>query len=129
MPESTRKSSRVKAAPIVAAKRTSTNRGTSQSVGFRMEVQHVDDIGRKFVVYINEGEDPAFGNIKGPMPLDSLNLPQPLMVRLHNELYNRGLITTQDIMRRPQDVQGAIQAACRLDVNAIQGLYKSLGKV
>lgn len=107
---------------------TVTNRATSRNGATRVEAEYTDAWGRRFIVYVEEGEDPASGNIKGPMPLDSLNLPQPLMVRLHNEMYIRGLITTADVMRRPQDVQGAIQGALRLDVQEIQRLYSDLGK-
>lgn len=112
---------------VATSAHTVTNRA-SLNGGFREEVEHVDGLGRKFIVYVEQGESPVFGNIKGPMPLDTLGLPQPLMVRLHNEMYARGLITLADVMRRPQDVQGAIQSALRLDVQEIQRLYSEIGK-
>lgn len=132
MPESTRRLRTMQGVERAASKstkassngRVSSNR---RSAG-RLEVEYVDNFGRKFVVYVDDArDDPALGHIKGPMPLDSLNLPQPLMVRLHNELYARGLITTQDVMRRPTDVEGAYKAALRVDIQSIQQLYKELG--
>lgn len=87
------------------------------------ESTYLDSWGRMFAVYVEEGRDPSTGIIKGPMPLDTLGLPQEVMVRLHNELYIRGLFTLSDVQRRPNDVLGAIQAAYGVDVQTIQALY------
>jgi hypothetical protein len=112
----------------VAVVRRPTRVGGSN--GDRVPTEYIDSWGRKFVVLVipDTNEDPAHAPIKGPIPLDSLELPQPLMVRLHNELYIRGLITRADVMSRPQDVQGALLAALKVDVTTIQALYRDLGR-
>jgi len=87
------------------------------------ETVHIDSWGRKFAVYVSEGMDPSCGHLIGPMPLDSLELPMDVMIRLHNELYERRLLTESDVLQRPQDVAGALAAAYQVDVQTIQGLY------
>lgn len=80
---------------------------------------HTDGWDRQFVVYGRGDSAP----IKGPPPLDSLKLPRTLMVRLHNELFVRGLVTAEDVRRRPAEVVAALQAAYRVDASAIYNLY------
>lgn len=87
------------------------------------EAAYTDDIGRNFVVFVKPGTDPAKGVIKGPQPLDNLGLDQDTMVRLHNELHARGLITHRDAMRRPQEVLAAIQQALKVNVQRVQNAY------
>lgn len=88
-----------------------------------VEAEYIDEWGRKFVVRVGEGESPEYGMIVGPQPLDELELPMDYMIRLHNELYNRKLLTYDDVRRRPQDVQAALGAAAKIDVQTIQSLY------
>jgi hypothetical protein len=87
------------------------------------EVEWTDDIGRKFIVFVKDGGDPAKGIIKGPTPLDALGLDEETNVRLHNELYDRGIITSHDASHNPMKVLGAIQYALRVNVQQIQNAY------
>lgn len=83
-------------------------------------VEYTDDWGRKFLVY---GESSGSSMIYGPVPLDALELPQDVNVRLHNELFNRGLLTADDVRRRPNDVLAALQIALRVNVQQIQNIF------
>lgn len=94
------------------------------------EVEWVDHWGRKFVVYVRiQGDvigDPSKGVIKGPQPLDMLGLDQETNVRLHNELYARGIITYKDAMHRPMAILQAIQQALRVNVQQVQNAYAGI---
>lgn len=59
----------------------------------------------------------------GPPSLAALRLPKDIEVRLHNELYHRGILTERDAARRMQDVQSALAAALRLSVHKVVALY------
>jgi hypothetical protein len=61
----------------------------------------------------------AVGIVVGPPPLDALELPEKLAIRLQNEFFHRGLFTEQDIKRRRNDAVAAIMAACRLDIETL----------
>ena len=91
------------------------------------EAVYTDEWNRSFAVLIQAGEDPSVGQIIGPLPLDGLGLDHDMMVRLHNEMFHRKLLTYSDVLNRPHDVQAAIQAACKLDIQTIQSLYATMG--
>ena len=59
----------------------------------------------------------------GPPSLSSLNLPVDIEVRLHNELFNRGILTAKDARRRQVEIFAALQSALRVDTTRIQNLY------
>jgi hypothetical protein len=59
----------------------------------------------------------------GPPSLEELNLPKEIEVRLNNELYNRGIITAQDAVKRRPDVLGALMAALKVDAGQIVDVY------
>lgn len=83
--------------------------------------------GKKYKVVVPEGaleENWQYGVIVGPPDLSKLGLPYELEVRLHNELFNRGLITIPDVRRNMQSLQGALQAALRVDVQTIVQAYE-----
>jgi hypothetical protein len=63
----------------------------------------------------------------GPPALDSLELPLDTEVRLHNELHSRKFFTLRDVLNHPKDVQSALQATFKLDVQRIQSLYREQG--
>jgi hypothetical protein len=103
---------------------------TDRVIGNMHETTYTDEWGRKFAVLVEEGEDPAYGMIVGPLPLDGLvenGMSHDTMIRLHNELFIRKLLTYEDVRRRPQDVHAALQAALHVDVQTIQGLYAQMG--
>lgn len=85
-----------------------------------------DDNGRRHRVLVPDDcpEDmyPA-GIPVGPPDLAPLGLPPEIEVRLHNQLHSRGIFTPRDALRRPADLQGALQGALKLDIQALQRLY------
>lgn len=68
-------------------------------------------------------EKASMGLIIGPPDLSGLNLPYALMVKLHNELHARGILTKGDAMSRRQDIASALLTALRVDVGAIVDVY------
>jgi hypothetical protein len=81
-------------------------------------VEYIDEIGRKFIVECpDEDSDPAHGIIVGPPFLDTVcgELPLELQVRLHNELYRRRILTSDDARRRSNEVVSAMYAAFSVD--------------
>lgn len=66
-----------------------------------------------------------YGIVIGPPDLSGLGLPPAVTTRLHNELFNRGLITKNDVRKKANEVQGALQAALNVDVSSITELYLS----
>jgi len=77
--------------------------------------------GRKFLIGLPEGvEDVNLGiNFGPPDIMDILELPEPIATRLHNQLFNRGLLNLKELQRRPAEVQAALQSALRLDAARI----------
>lgn len=79
-------------------------------------IEWQDTKGRLFLVQLLDKEDSdlSHGAIIGP-PLELWerldDLPEPLRLRLHNELYYRGLFSEEDIRLSPGDVDGALKAA------------------
>ena len=65
-----------------------------------------------------------YGIPVGPPDLSELDLPVEIEVRLHNELFVRGLITLADVRRNMSSLQGALQAALRVDAQMIVQLYE-----
>lgn len=66
----------------------------------------------------------AYGIIVGPPDLSSLGLPPSIEMRLHNELFVRGLISKRDVRSRMPDIISALQAALKVDAQLIAGLYE-----
>lgn len=93
-------------------------------MGEMSEAVYEDELGRKFKVMVPDGGDPEFGVVIGPPYLDELGLPDSVMVRLHNELFYRRLFTLADVRRRPQDIDGALRAAFKLDVQKVMEAYR-----
>lgn len=90
------------------------------------QATYVDDDGRKWVVQLPDGvpdEDARMGLPIGPPPLTKLGLPKETEIRLHNQLYDRGVITPADAKRQRQDIFGALQAAFNVDSTMIVNLY------
>lgn len=55
--------------------------------------------------------------------VDALELPEPFATRLHNILFNRGLLTYEDVVKNPKQLLGAMQEALSLDVQKLQEAY------
>lgn len=97
------------------------------------EIDYTDAAGRRWRVQLPDGapdSDAPDGVPVGPpdvvRELEARGLPGAVATRLHNELHRRKLFTMRDVRARPGDVQGALQAALRLDVQAIMEQYEVL---
>jgi hypothetical protein len=90
---------------------------------------YTDDTGRKHSVLLPEGvpeEEAEKGIPLGPPDLTELGLPEEIGVRLHNELFYRGIITGNDALRNRPSIMSAIQSCLKLSVDNVLGIY--LGK-
>lgn len=70
-----------------------------------------------------DATDAPLGVPIGPPPLDDLGLPEDTAVRLHNELYARGVLTIDDARRHRADLVAALMAALRVDAETIYNIY------
>lgn len=65
-----------------------------------------------------------YGIVIGPPDLDKLDLPRDIHMRLHNELYNRRILTKTQARRFTPEVSAAVQAALRMDVHRVIECYE-----
>lgn len=100
-------------------------------IGATRRVQYVDGIGRKFEVILPDGDDdPAHGIIVGPPFIDEVLRAviesdlESLLVRLHNELYARRVLTYEDAKRHIPEVVSAIKSALRVDAAVVMEAYR-----
>lgn len=91
-----------------------------------IDATYEDAEGRWWKVRVPSGsQTPVHMGIPvGPPDVSELGLPFDVSVRLHNQLFNRGLFTKRDLHRRGQEVFAAIQAAYRVDSQAVTALYR-----
>ena len=85
--------------------------------------------GKKYKAIVPDGSLEAmwqYGIIIGPPDLSGLRLPHEIEVRLNNELFNRGLISKKDLRNNINNVQGALMAALRVDVQTILAAYEEV---
>lgn len=86
----------------------------------------IEKFRKKYRVIVPDGSPEntwQYGIVIGPPDLSGLDLPPALLVRLHNELFARGLITKNDAQKRIQDITGALMAALKTDAQTIQAIY------
>lgn len=89
-------------------------------------VDYTDKDGRKYKVLIpaNAAQSMAKHGVRiGPPPLDELGYPDKIITKIHNELFDRGIITYKDVTDNMRDVVGAIQHAFAADAQTIATLY------
>lgn len=89
-------------------------------------VTWTDDEGRRWRRGLpDDAPDSAaqYGAPMGPPPLDRLNLPLALEVRLHNELHDRGVFYESHTRGGLPAIRAALDAALRLDVHEIAACY------
>lgn len=89
---------------------------------------YTDGDGRHWAVMLPDDAvvgSESMGLPLGPPSLESLGLPLEVEVRLHNQLFERGLLTERDVKARRLHVFGAVQAAFKVDVERIVQLYKT----
>lgn len=95
------------------------------------QTSYEDAKGRKWAVLLPEDAtdaDAPMGIPLGPPSLESLDLPEDVEVRLHNQLFERRLFTQADVRARRQDIFGALQATLKVDIARIAALYTEEGK-
>lgn len=91
------------------------------------EVDWTDDDGRRWRVLLPErvpDTDARRGVPVGPPDLRPLGLPHDVEVRLHNQLFARGLFTMRDVRARSGDVQSAVASAMRLSAQRVIALFE-----
>ncbi len=91
-----------------------------------VRANYQDEEGRMWATMVPLGheEEASMGIPIGPPDLSPLGLPPVQEIRLHNQLFNRGLLTPKDLRGRGKDVFAAIQAALQVDVATVTGLYR-----
>ena len=67
------------------------------------------------------------GIVVGPPDLSDLGLPEEVTIRLHNELFNRGIIRRSDARPKRAEIHAALMAALRVDAERIITLYEEQG--
>lgn len=96
------------------------------------QVEYTDKSGRKTRVLLPDDapdSNAPMGIVIGPPDLSSLKLPKEIEIRLHNNLYDRGILTKEQAVSRRLEVFAAWQHALRVDVGAIVDLYQVQGRV
>jgi len=93
------------------------------------KIDHEID-GRKYKILLPTGsEDPDLGIMIGPPAfVDELGLPEPFATRLHNQMFDRGLLTLADVQRKSREIQAALQSAFRVDAARIIDAYNKAEK-
>lgn len=95
-------------------------------------VTYEDPEGRKWRRYVPTGTPEAdykrgvpvvTPGAGGQPDLTPLHLPIETEVRLHNELFHRGIFDAKIAKRKLADVQGALMAALRVDAGRIIELF------
>ena len=90
-----------------------------------MEAKEIELEGRKYKALFSDDIPAGAYIILGPPEglCDKLELPEPFATKLHNILYERGLLTYGDVTKKPKDVIGALQEAIQLDSQCIVEEY------
>lgn len=92
------------------------------------ELIYTDSLGRKFLVRLPKNRpdsDAKFGIVIGPPLLSGLALPVHVEIALHNELFNRGLLTLNDVRKRRSEIVNALQKALAIDAQKVYASFTS----
>ena len=106
--------------------------GTGERTGHRarrlplVQASYTDETGRQWAVMVPLGQEgaPEMGIPIGPPDVVSLGLPEEIGVRLHNELFRRGLWNRDRLRGRGPELMAALQAAFRVDAARLSGLFR-----
>ena len=91
------------------------------------QVSYTDESGRKWATLIPDNVPKSSANMGiplGPPDLSGLNLEEELAVRLHNQLFERRLLTLDDVRRNRDSLVAAVMSAAKFDANRIVAIYK-----
>lgn len=82
----------------------------------------VHEIGGRKYSALTDGEGVI---IEGPPEglVDEMGLPEPMATTLHNALFGRALFRYEDVVRRPRELQGALQEALQIDIQTLTEAY------
>lgn len=92
-----------------------------------MNVVVDDPSGRKTVHVVPDGAPSTTwtaGVVLGPPDLTTLGLSEEVTTKLHNELFNRGIIRRNDARMARPEVHAALMSALRIDADRIISLYE-----
>lgn len=86
---------------------------------------YTDNSGRMWAVLVPDSEDidPAMGVPIGPPDLTALDLPEETAVRLHNQLFARGILTKSDLKGKQQQLFAALQSAYKVDITTVTQMF------
>lgn len=101
-------------------------------MGLLHEVVYQDEEGRFWRRGLPEGvpdSEAVVGVPLGPPPLSALGLPLDVEVRLHNELFSRGIFNERQASTRLGEVIAAVQAAYRVDAHRVLAIFQGTGAV
>ncbi len=87
---------------------------------------YIDEEGRHHAVMLPDDvpdAEAAKGVPLGPPILSSLGLTKEQELRLHNQLFSRGLYGAKDVRARRVDVTAALMSALKVDTERIVQLY------
>ena len=95
------------------------------------EVDFTDESGRRWRVRVPldcPEELYSSGIVIGPPAglddwLEKQGWPEGRRIAIHNALHSRGLFTVKDVLRKPQEVAGALQSVVKTDLQGIQTVY------
>jgi hypothetical protein len=91
-------------------------------------VSYQDSEGRNWATLLPEDmpdTHASMGLPLGPPSLATLELPLDAEVRLHNQLYARGIFTYDQAKAARQEIFAALQAAFKTDTDAVVQLYNA----
>lgn len=89
-------------------------------------IEHIDNEGRKYKAY-SDGSDEVV--IIGPPEglvdefFEELDVMEAFATRLHNILYQRGLLNYEEVVKSRGGLLGALQAALSIDVQKLNEVY------
>lgn len=85
-----------------------------------MELKEIEIEGRKYKAYVSPDEQQGAFVVVGPHEglVDELGLPETFATRLHNILYERGIFSYADAVKK-NAILGALQEALNIDAQKI----------
>lgn len=95
-----------------------------------MEAQELVLEGRKYKALVSPDEQQGAFIIIGPPEglMEELGLQEPFATRLHNILYDRGILSYADAVK-PKALLGALQDAYNIDIQKIVEEFHNFEKV